>query len=328
MKKYFNYLTLSFIALFFSLTGKAQSIPQLPGAMFTEIQTDARAAALGGTANITEASAMGVFSNPSANLFTENKWLLGGNLSTLNKEGGNNLIAIGGHYNLGRQHGLSIGLRHYGYKSIDIINSSGNNDGKFTPKELTIDLGYGYRFTENLAFSLTARYISSDMGAYLDSKSANAFAADIGLTYRGEMNAMDGGSYSIALSASNFGSKLKYNNNADGLSLPTTVKAGGSIKMPFNDDHIITAVVNAGYRVLPSDFSGFEAGLGAEYNLYKHGFLRAGYHISDQDKGLGNFATLGAGIAFNPVKLDISYWSGVSDQDYKNILFISLSACF
>ena len=325
MKHYYKYFTLLFVVLLTTSSIKGQNIPELPGALFTEIQTDARAAAMGGTANITEASAMGIFNNPSANLFANNEWLVGANLSTLNKEGGNNLIAISGHYNLDSQHGFSVGLRHYGYKGIDIINSSGINEGKFTPKELTIDLGYGYRFTDNLALSLTARYISSDMGSYLDSKVANAFAADVGLTYYGEMN---DGSYSIAVTASNFGSKLKYSDNTDGLSLPTAIKAGGSVKKLFSDDHIITAVVNAGYRVLPSDFSSFEAGIGAEYNLYRHGFLRAGYHLSDKDKGMGNFATVGAGIEFKPVRVDLSYWAGVTDQDYKSILFISLSACF
>ena len=217
MKKNYNYLTLSIIAILIALPAKTQIIPELPGATFTEVQTDARAAALGGTANISEASAMGVFNNASANLFSNKQWMVGANLSTLNKEGGNNLIAIGAHHNLGNKHGLSLGFRHYGYKSVDIISAGGKLNGKFSPREMTIDLGYGYKFTDNLSLALTGRFINSDFGAYKEFKSARAFAADLGLTYHGEMTAMNGGSYNIAIVASNFGTGLKYKDGADAL---------------------------------------------------------------------------------------------------------------
>ena len=315
-----------FALLFNTYTISAQENKALPGAMFIELQSNARDAGMGGVHNISQESALGVFSNPSANLFSEKNIGVGTSLSATDDFSGNKLFALGSFYNFNTNHSVSLGLRYFNYPSIDIIDTKGNHDGAFSPNEMTIDLGYGYLINDNLSISITGRFINSDLGSYNDAKSSNAFAGDLGITYSSELESIDGGNISVALAASNFGTKLKY--LEEELAMPSLVKLGASLHTPFNDNHKLTGTVNIGHRVLPSNFSATELGVGAEYNLYQHGFLRAGYHLSNKTKGYGNFTTVGAGINFDPISIDVAYWIGVNEKEYKNTVFINLSATF
>lgn len=323
MRKYNNiYIALLSIAMTVTLQLNAQSHEALPAAMFTEVQMDARAAAMGGVSNISQPSVFGVFSNASANRFTAEKLGVGAALSAPKDFSGNKLYAVGSFYNLNDSHGISFGIRYFNYPSVNILDTDGTKSDKFAPKEMTLDLGYGYSINDNFAIGLTGRYIHSNMGSFDEAKPANGFAADVGLTYITELHEIDGANLAFALTASNFGTSLKY--SEDKIALLSSVNFGSSVYMPFNDDHKLSLTLNAGYSVLPSYFKGATAGIGAEYNLFKHGFIRAGYHFSDPEKGLGNFTTWGAGIQFHSVKVDIAYWAGVPNQELKSTLFINL----
>ena len=157
-------------------------------------------------------------------------------------------------------------------------------------------------------------------------KKGNAFAAGLGLTYMARIESFEGGNWSLAFAANNFGTKIKY--EEEEYHLPSSVSAGTAVHLPFSKNHKLTGTVNLRYRALPSSFSAFEAGIGAEYNLYKYAFLRAGYHFGDDEKGLGDFATFGAGLNIKPVKLDFAYQVGMPNSEFRHVAFISLSAFF
>ena len=65
--------------------------------------------------------------------------------------------------------------------------------------------------------------------------------------------------------------------------------------------------------LLPSEYRHLQAGIGAEYNFLKYGIIRGGYHFGDNDKGTGNYGTLGCGINFWPIRADFSY--ALADKD-------------
>lgn len=310
------------LTLFATITVNAQDATPLPAALFTEIQMDARAAAMGGTSNITQSSSFGVFSNASANLFAKERLNVGTALSAPANFSGNKLFSLGSYYNLNENHGVSFGVRYYNYPTINILDIDGAGSEKFAPKEMTADLGYGYKINDQLAVSVTGRYIHSNMGSFEEAKPAQGFAADMGITYITDLHEIESASLAFALTANNFGTQLKYLDEA--IALPSSINFGSSVDMPFTADHQLSLTLHAGYRVLPTYFKGATAGIGAEYNLFKHGFLRAGYHFSDSEKGLGNFTTWGGGIQFHPVKVDIAFWTGVPNQKFKSTLFINL----
>lgn len=308
------------------LSIKAQTIKEIPVTMFTEIQTDARSAAMGGVSTLSEASAFGVFNNASANLFSTGKAAIGTSVSAQKDFSGNNLFSVGSFYNIDDKNGLSLGVRYFGYPTSYLMDENENGANSYKPKEMTLDLAYGRMLTENLSAAITLRYVHSDMGTFMETKKAGAFAADLGFTYASPMANFDGGNWSVALCASNFGTKIKYSDKE--YTMPASIKAGNALYFPISENHKLATAINLGFRVLPSNYKGYECGIGAEYNLYRYAFLRAGYHLSDQENGTGNFITTGAGIELKPIKLDFSYWVGAPNQEYKNTLFISLSANF
>lgn len=326
MNKHYIYTVTIFALLMATFPIMAQVIEPLPAAMFIETQMNARDAAMGGVSNISKSSAFGVFSNSSANLFSKDKIEVGTSLSSTNDFSGNKLFSLGSYINISSNHGVSLGIRYFDYPSIDIIDISSKKEKSFAPKEMTLDLGYAYLINEKLAVSLTGRYIRSDLGRFDETKIANAIAGDLGITYKTDLETIDGGSLSLALAASNFGTKLKY--TEEEYDMPAALRFGSSVHVPFNDNHKVTAALNVGYRLFPSNFKSTEAGIGAEYNLYQHGFIRAGYHVAQETKGLGDFVSLGAGIEFKPIRLDVANWIGVNDREFRNTLFINLTATF
>ena len=293
--------------------------------MFLEISTDARSTAMGGVSSVSQSSAFSIFNNASANLFSAQNIGFGATLSARDNFKDMNLYSLGGYYNLNDKSGISVGLRYFDYPSLDIAGGKmGSN--KFRPKEMSLDLGYGYKLTDNLSLSMTLQYINSDMGTDAEMKKGNAFATSIGMTYMAPLQNLDGGNWSFALAATNFGTKIKYDEQE--YQLPSSLTAGTAVHLPFSASHKLTGTVNLRYRALPSSFSTFEAGVGAEYNFYTYAFLRAGYHFGDYEKGLGNFTTLGAGVNIKPLKIDFAYHVGMTNEEFRHVAFVSLSAFF
>ncbi len=325
MKIQDRYIYLILLLIVFTST-LAQEIKETPGVMFLEIQTDSRSAAMGALSNVSESSAFGVFYNPSANLFSSERLGVGASLSARDNFKDMNLYSLGAYYNLSEKSGLSFGVRYFDLPTIDIIGESSSSNDKLKPKEIALDVGYGHKLTDNLSLSISLKYINSDLGTYLDMKKGNAVAAGLGLTYMVPIKNFEGGNWSLALAASNFGTKIKYNEQE--YHLPSSVSAGTAVHLPFSDNHKFTGTINARYRALPSNFSTFEAGVGAEYNFYEYGFLRTGYHLGDDEKGLGDFVTFGAGLNIKPIKLDFAYQVGMPNSEFRHVAFISLSALF
>ncbi|MDL2323192.1 PorV/PorQ family protein [Bacteroidales bacterium OttesenSCG-928-A17] len=321
MKKYLK--SISILALFFvvSLPFFAQEeIEETPGAAFLEITSDARSASLGGINSSVMPGALSVFGNAASSIFASEKIGVGASLSARKDFSDANLYSVGGYYNLDDKNSISVGFRHFSNPEMEL--SKGKT---FKPTEMAFDLAYTRKLLDGLSLALTARLVNSDMMG-TGAGSASSFGGDLGVYYENNLNSFSGGKWNVGLQVSNFGAKLKYNNGE--FDLPTRLKAGGSAFLPFSEDHKVLFTANVAYRMLPSDFSTFECGLGAEYNLYKYGFLRAGYHIGDESTGFGNFATLGVGASVKGFKIDAAYWAGAPDQDFKNILFFTLSAAF
>lgn len=314
------------LALFPLSRAGAQSISEAPAAMFLEVRTDARTTAMGGMASLTQAGPFAIFDNPSATLLSDNNIMAGASLSARSSFSEGNLYSAALFYRAGTRSGFGLGARSYGYDEIALTDEHGTLLSSFRPKEMALDLSYGHMLTDHLALSLTVRYIYSDLGTGPSLQKGNAFAGDLGLTWHSSLLLMDGASWSMGLTASNFGTRIRYSET--GYSLPSVLRAGAAIHLPFSENHRLTGTATLGYRVLPASFSAFEAGAGAEYNLFRYGFLRAGLHVSDSEKGMGTFPTLGAGITWSGIRVDLAWWAGVPEQEYRNTLFVSLSAQF
>ena len=110
--------------------------------------------------------------------------------------------------------------------------------------------------------------------------------------------------------------------------MPAYANLGGSIDMPFSENHKLLAALDLGYTFMPSTDAAFAAGFGLEYNFLKYGIIRAGYHYGDEKAIGGSYATFGLGVKAGPVRVDASYWLAGSDSPVKNTWAVGVSVFF
>ena len=224
-------------------------------------------------------------------------------------------INAGAHFRTGENVSIAVGYKHNTLTDIERYDENGNNLGNFTPKENAVDLGVAIRTSEKFAVSLDIRYIGSDMGAKIK---GSAVAFNINSIY--SVNNLN-----LAFGLSNIGSKINY--GYDKYDLPATVKAGAAYQHIF-EKHCFTFSGEIDYRLMPANYCGFMGGLGLEYLLNNTLALRAGYHASDQLKTGPSYGSLGAGVNFAGLNLNVAYWLAGSDNPANKSLVISLAFNF
>jgi hypothetical protein len=196
---------------------------------------------------------------------------------------------------------------------------------------------------------------------------ANAGAADLGLYYQKAIKSELPSEYAFGVQISNLGSKISYSDNMNSEFLPANLRIGGrysrdldqfneiSFMLDFNKLLVPTPPVydsdNPGQILAGMDpnvgvFQGaiqsfYDApngfkeeiqeialSIGAEYWYNKVLAVRAGYFYEAKNKGARQYLTLGAGIKYNVMGLDISYLIAtgqLNNNPLKNTLRVGLN---
>lgn len=284
---------------------------------------DPRAAGMGMATTAVSDNAFGIFGNAAANLSSDKKMGFGYSYNPvtpdLNKGAANH--AVGAYYNLNENNGISFGFL-YNNGPETMIGGEG-----IRPNDMAISLGYTRRIIDNFAMSLTARYVRSDYSKFEGMQAANGVAFDLGFFYNDTIESFFGSKWSVGLNVSNLGTQLSIN-GVDSYSMPAYAKLGGAIDMPFSENHKLLAALDLGYTFMPSTDASFMAGFGLEYNFFKYGFLRAGYHYGDEKSIGGSYTTVGLGAMVGPVRIDASYWIAGKESPVKNTWAVGLSLFF
>lgn len=321
----FRTIPIIYMLLFLPLLSvKAQE--QAAAVPFLTFPTDARTTGMGATGSVLPGNPFALFRNASSAVFSEEKARIGYSYTPWNPDlvSKSSLNALGAWLRLGQKQVLLIGFRHFSHGEIPTTDENGNSTGNFTPKDLSVDLGYSYRVGENLSLGLGLDYIRSNMGDFGGTKVASAFALNFSATYHSVLCSGKPGSFwSAGLSVNHIGSKIKYLTSS--YDLPAGINLGGAICYPFSEKHTLTGNLELGYQEMLSDTKSLGFGIGAEYNLFGHYFIRAGYHSSDKIKSSGNYATTGAGIEFNGARIDFAYLIASAGSALKNTWQLGLS---
>ena len=295
-------------------------------ANFLTLMTNARSAGMGGVYIPENNDA--VFQNGAMAAINPQKGGLTYSFSSIMRcyESGHSLNSVAGFYKLSRYGVVLGGFRYYHYP--EVIMSDYNTDISYNirPKEWAIDLGYAYEIIPQLAVSVTTRLIHSDMGSLGEAKAANAAAFDLGAVYQRNIHILNGGYWTVGAQISNWGTKIKYIDNAE--ALPTSVKAGGSFDVSFLPEHHLMVAVDLGYRLSPSDVQVLNVNAGAEYRLKEHLMLRGGYHYGDKKKGDTSYATAGIGLQYYGIQADFSWLFADEETPLRNSLHFSLGYSF
>ena len=165
------------------------------------------------------------------------------------------LANITGYYRLGDYDALSGSLRYFSLG--EVFESMDEDAQSFRPYELAVDVAYSRMLSETFSAGVALRYIYSDL-AYRgegsdELKPASAFAADIALYHNGYINL--GGHESQlgwGLNISNIGSKLSYDEGNTSEFIPTNLRLGTSLLVPFDEYNTLSISADANKLLVPT----------------------------------------------------------------------------
>ncbi len=331
------------------------------------ISPDARSTGMGETGIATAADAYSNFWNLGKTPFAKQKGSIGVTytpwLNDLNLKDVY-IASLAGYYKLDDNQALSLGLRYFSLGDIQFTDQSGQDLGSNRPREYTVEGGYSRKLGPKSGLGIGVRYISSNLanGTYngVNYKKGSSVAADLHFFHNGASESGEGFNYGITLS--NLGSKISYtDDNAQKDFIPANLGLGGAYTKVFDADSKLTFAVDLNKLLVPTPDTaaasiasyrsqsvvsswakslvnapggGSEkirevtASIGAEY-WYKEQFaFRAGYFYESPTKGNRRYATVGAGLRYNVIGLNLAYifpsGSGISRNPLSNTVRFSL----
>ena len=331
------------------------------------ISPDARSTGMGETGIATKADAYSNFWNLGKIPFAKEKGSIGVTytpwLNDLDLKDVY-IASLAGYYKLDDNQALSLGLRYFSLGDIQFTDQSGNDIGSNRPREFTIEGGYSRKLGAKSGLGIGVRYISSNLavGNYNGSnfKKGSSVAADLHYFHNGAKESGEGFNYGITLS--NLGSKISYtDDNAQKDFIPANLGLGGAYTKVFDADSKLTFALDLNKLLVPTpdtsaasianyrkqgvvsswgksfgdapdggseELREVTASIGAEY-WYKDQFaFRAGYFYESPLKGNRRYATVGAGLKYNVIGLNLAYifpsGSGVSRNPLSNTVRFSL----
>ena len=331
------------------------------------ISPDARSTGMGETGIATSADAYSNFWNLGKTPFAKQKGSIGVTytpwLNDLNLKDVY-IASLAGYYKLDDNQALSIGLRYFSLGDIQFTDQSGQDLGSNRPREYTVEGGYSRKLGPKSGLGIGVRYISSNLanGTYngVNYKKGSSVAADLHFFHNGAAENGEGFNYGITLS--NLGSKISYtDDNAQKDFIPANLGLGGAYTKVFDADSKLTFAVDLNKLLVPTpdtaaasianyrkqsvvsswaksfgdapgggseELREVTASIGAEY-WYKEQFaFRAGYFYESPLKGNRRYATVGAGLKYNVIGLNLAYifpsGSGISRNPLSNTVRFSL----
>ncbi len=258
MKKILSILTL----LVLTVSAKAQDVknqlnPIYHGANSLAIAPDARAGGMGDIGAASDPDVNSQYWNPAKYPFCISRAGISLNYTPWLRQltSDIDLANITGYYRLGDYDAISSSLRYF---SLGEVYESLDEDAQsFRPYEMAIDLAYSRMLSETFSAGVALRFIYSDLaykGEGSDAlKPASAFAADIALYHNGYINL--GGHESQlgwGMNISNIGSKLSYDSGNTSEFIPTNLRLGTSLLVPFDEYNTLSISADANKLLVPT----------------------------------------------------------------------------
>ena len=169
-----------------------------------------------------------------------------------------NLAQFTGFYRIGDYSALSGSLRYFslGEVSLGYNSSTGTADGMtINPYEMAIDVAYSRMLSESFSMAVGMRFIYSDITYDYTSESSagKAFAADIAMYYN-SYPLLFGRECGLALglNLSNVGSKISYGGDDNSEFIPTNLRLGLNLTVPFDEYNRLSFAVDANKLLVPT----------------------------------------------------------------------------
>lgn len=323
---------------------------------FLRINPDARGGAMGDAGVALSGDANSMHYNASRLAFAEEDLSLGATYTPWLQALGLNdvyLAYLGGYKKLNDQEAIGASLRYFSLGDIQYTDVNGQSTGTGKPNEFELAVAYTRKLSERFSASLTGKYINSNLAAGQEVsgvvlQAGNAFAADLGFTYRNDDTRNDN-AFAIGAAITNIGSKITYTQDTVRDFLPANLAVGASYTFRLDEYNEITLTAETNKLLVPTPCSGadpncnqdeiddqspiaaifsslsdgggngeefreFTFSVGAEYWYDKQFAVRAGYFHEDQTKGGRRYLTAGLGLKYNIFGLNFSYLVPTSSQ--------------
>ncbi len=267
---------LIFTALLFVTQINAQNVVEITpnpndtrvittGVPFLLIASDARAGALGDMGVATSVDAFSQSWNPSKYAFSETKSGFAVSYTPyLSKLVNDIFLGNLTYYNrVNERSAFAASFRYFSLGDIEFITEEQANQGNFIPlverpNELTLDVSYSLRLSDQFAMAVAMRYLRSDLRLQnvpgSDSKAAGSFGVDVGGYYQSEEEAYNdfNGRWRAGFSIQNLGPKIKYDDGGGDNFLPTTLRLGGGFDFIFDDYNKLAVTAEVTKLLVPT----------------------------------------------------------------------------
>ena len=325
---------------------------------FLRINPDARGGAMGDAGVALSPDANSMHYNASRLAFSEEDLALGATYTPWLQALGLNdvyLAYVAGFKTFDNQ-AVGLSLRYFSLGDIQYTDENNTSLGTGKPNEFEISAAYARRLTENFGLSITAKYINSNLasgqqvqGQVLEA--GQAFAADIGATFRSDPIGPRGNILAIGGAITNVGNKIAYTLDTIRDFLPANLAVGAAYTMNLDQYNQITVTGEFGKLLVPTPCDGtdkckrtqneiddlspitgvltsfsdapdgfneelreFTWSVGAEYWYAQQFAVRAGYFHEDGTKGGRRYLTAGLGLKYNIFGINLSYLVPTGNQ--------------
>ncbi len=267
------------------------------------ISPDAKSMGMGGVVTTTLSASHALYNNAAGAAFSPVQMQLSTTYFTQKKY---DYYVVSGFYNFDARNYLQAGWRLF-------RREKGNSDMK-------VDHVYARRIDERWSVGAVGRYTHLKRPDGND----NGVAADLSAMYMLPLENI--GHYSTLRAGAKLADLGGYFGDGD-RKMPVNLTAGAAFDTFITDAHEVTVAADLGYYFNPSYVRGFQASVGAEYNLMQLLQIRGGYHYGEKSY-YPSYASVGAGVRFLHLRLDFAYLFAEKDSYLRNTYSFSLGFDF
>ncbi|TQD34352.1 type IX secretion system outer membrane channel protein PorV [Haloflavibacter putidus] len=200
---------------------------------FLLISGDARASGMADQGVATPVDAYSQQWNPAKYVFSEKQQGVGISYVPYLRELANDInVGQVNYFNrINERSAFAASLRYFNLGEIEARDTPDQEALLLKPNQLSFDLTYALRLSEQFSMAVTGRYIRSDLQLQTsneDASAANSFGVDVSAFYQSEEIAYSdfNGRWRGGINISNIGPKIKYDDAGQESFIPTNFKAG------------------------------------------------------------------------------------------------------
>ena len=171
-----------------------------------------------------------------------------------------NLAYLSGYKKIDRNQAISASLLYFSLGNITFTDITGLEIGSFTPNELSLDLAYARKLSNNFSGGMALRFINSNLtgGVLVEnttaSKPGRAVAADVSAYYENTTVKIKGkkSKFAAGINISNIGNKISYTETGNRDFIPTNLKLGGSMGIDLDQYNFIGVYIDWNKLLVPT----------------------------------------------------------------------------